>query len=151
MEPLDLRSTPPRSPRAKLAGIVFTARLVDKLRASLSGGDLNGYFPFVGFSEVWSHYTAVDLHELRDVVAAAPSERDVERWLEDRTATVDRERVNDKMQRFETSRTPPQYLATFEATYPAELRRAHDVIFEMLDADDARLYQTAGCEVHTPP
>jgi hypothetical protein len=140
MEPLDLRSTPPRSPRVTLAGIVFTARLVDKLRASLPGGDLNGYFPFIGFSEVWSHYTAVDLHELRDVIAAAASEREIERWLEDRTVTLDRERVNDKMQRFATSRTPPPYQETFEAAYPAELRNAHTVIFDLLDADDARLY-----------
>lgn len=69
----------------------------------------------------------------------------------DRTRTIDRERINDKMERFETSRTPPQYLETFEATYPAELRRAHDTIFALLEADDARLDRTAGREARTPP
>jgi hypothetical protein len=151
MEPLDLRKASPRSPRAKLAGIVFTARLVDKLRASLPGGDLNGYFPFIVFSDVWSHYTAIDLHELRDVVAIAASEREIEQWLEDRTVAVDRERVNDKMQRFEASRTPPQYQETFEAAYPTELRRAHNVIFDLLDADDARLYRPNGSEARATP
>ena len=55
MEALDLRTAAPRGPRVQVAGIVFTARVIDKLRASLPGGELNGYFPFIGFSQLWAY------------------------------------------------------------------------------------------------
>jgi len=61
MEPLDLRTAAPRGPRTQIAGIVFTARVIDKLRASLPDGDENEYFPLIGFSEVWAYYTGIDL------------------------------------------------------------------------------------------
>lgn len=71
MAPLDLRKAPPRGPRAQLAGLVFTARLIDKLRGSLPGGDLNGYLPFIGFSMLWAHVVGFQQIE-DDVVAALP-------------------------------------------------------------------------------
>lgn len=144
MEPLDLRHAPPRGPREKLAGIVFTARVIDKLRASLPGGDLNGYFPESGFSELWAYYTKIDLNELRGVIATAASESDVERWIDERTAGIDKERINGKMERFDSSRNPPEIQAVFEEIYPVGLRQRHSVIFDLLEADDARLYSSSG-------
>jgi hypothetical protein len=105
MEPLDLRLAAPRGPRTQIAGIVFTARVVDKLRASLPGGELNGYFPFIGFSELWAYYTGIALRELQGVVVRAASEAEVEAWIAERTAHVDKPKINGKMERFESSRT----------------------------------------------
>jgi hypothetical protein len=143
MTPLDLRSAAPRGPRAQVAGIVFTARVIDKLRASLPGGELNGYFPFIGFSELWAYYTGIDLHELQGVVARAASEAEVETWIAERTAHVDKAKINGKMERFESSRTSAEMREVFERSYPADLRERHLVLFDLFEADDARLYSTS--------
>ncbi len=140
MEPLDLRDAPPRGPRVQLAGIVFTARVVDKLRAALPGGDLNGYFPFIAFSTLWEHYTGVDLKELQRIVERSATEAEVEAWILERTATVDKATINAKMERFDSARTPDSIRETFALTYPTELRDRHKIIFDLLEADDARLY-----------
>jgi hypothetical protein len=140
MEPLDFRTAPPRGPRAQVAGIMFTGRVIDKLRASLPGGELNGYFPFVGFSELWAYYTKIDLHELQSVVARAASEAEVEAWIAERTAEVDKPKINGKMERFESSRTSDDMRELFERSYPADLRERHAVLFDLFEADDARLY-----------
>lgn len=116
MEPLNLATTPPRSPRIKVAGIVFTARIIDKLRASLPGGELNGYFAFTGFSELWTHYTGVDLLALQHVVERVPSELEIDARLVERTIGVDRAKVNEKMERFNTNRTPEAMREAFEHT-----------------------------------
>lgn len=143
MEPLDLRTAAPRGPRAQVAGIVFTGRVIDKLRASLPGGKLNGYFPFIGFSELWAYNTGIDLHELQHVVARASWEADVERWIAERTAHVDKAKINGKMERFESSRTSDEMRDVFEHSYPADLRERHAGLFDLFDADDARLYVRA--------
>lgn len=140
MEPLDLRTAPPRGPRAQVAGIAFTGRVIDKLRASLPGGELNGFFPFVGFSELWAYYTGIDLRELQGVVARAASEAEVEAWIAERTAHVDKAKINGKMERFESSRTGEDMRELFERSYPADLRERHLVLFDLFEADDARLF-----------
>jgi hypothetical protein len=140
MKPLDLTEKPPRSPREQLAGIVFTARVVDKLRAALPGGELNGFFPFNGFSEVWQHYSGVNLRELFGVVGEAPDEAAVVAWLEERFAGLDKDAVNAKLAGFNTARIPESWRTTFDAVYPQELRERHTVLFDLLDADDKRLF-----------
>src|ERR1039458_3327751 len=39
MKPMTLSDKPPRKPRAELAGVVFLPRSIDKVRATLPGGD----------------------------------------------------------------------------------------------------------------
>jgi len=43
MEPLDLRDAPPRKARAEAGGIVFLPRSIDKVRATLDGGEIGEY------------------------------------------------------------------------------------------------------------
>ncbi|HEV3152850.1 MAG TPA: DUF5069 domain-containing protein [Candidatus Baltobacteraceae bacterium] len=138
MEPLDLRHAPPRSPRAQLSGLVFTARVVDKLRASLPGGELNGYFPDTGMSAVWSHYSGIPIDDLRAVVESAADEAEVEAWIAQRTANVDKPRFNAKLESFEVARIPEAWRDVFNGAYPPELRAAHRFIFDLLEADDLR-------------
>ena len=143
MEPLDLRIGPPRGPRVELAGIAFTARVVDKLRASLPGGNLHEYFPFVGVSAGWAHYTGIDLHELRDVIAEAASEADVETWIFEHTTHLDKATVNAKLHRINSLKMPDDLREVFERTYSAEIRERCTNIFELLELDDARFYTTS--------
>jgi hypothetical protein len=89
---------------------------------------------------LWAHYTKIDLDELRDVVARAASERDVEVWIEGRTVGIDRDLINGKMERYASDRMPAEMRELFEQLYPAELRERCARIFDLLDADDARLY-----------
>jgi hypothetical protein len=70
MEPLDLRSAPPRSARAELAGIVFLPRSIDKLRASLPGGEL-GEYNIEGFTELMFEKLGIDVAAVTAVVADA--------------------------------------------------------------------------------
>jgi hypothetical protein len=140
MEPLNLDLAPPRAPRERLAGIVFTARLVDKLRASLPRGELNGYMPMTGFSALWAYYTEINLTELRSVVMASLTEQDVEAWIQERTVGIDRERINGKMERFDSNRIPDEDRVRFNELYPVELRERHPILFDLFEADDARLY-----------
>jgi hypothetical protein len=140
MVPLSFLAAPPRGPRTQVAGIVFTARVIDKLRAALPGGELNGYFPFTGFSELWAHYTKVDLTALQRRIETAESEDDVEAWLLERTAELDKPKINAKMEGFESARTPESMRETFEQAYPAALRERHTVVFDLLEADDALRY-----------
>lgn len=143
MTPLSFAAQPPRGPRERLAGLVFTARLVDKLRASLPGGELSGYVPTVGFSALWAYYTKVDLEELRAAVAALDSEAEVEAWIAQRTAGIDKDRANERMEHFASSRMPDELRPLFERFYPAALRAGHPIVFDLLEADDARLYPGA--------
>ncbi|HTW83874.1 MAG TPA: DUF5069 domain-containing protein [Candidatus Sulfotelmatobacter sp.] len=140
MEPLDFTLGPPRSPHARLAGIVFTARVVDKLRASLPGGNLNGYVTTVGFSELWAYYTKIDLTELREVVAGAADEAEVERWIAERTVGLDAPAINAKMEGFACSRVTGEMRALFDQFYPAELQARFDRVLDLIEADDARIF-----------
>ena len=140
MEPLSFASRPPRGPREKVAGIMLTARVIDKLRASLPGGEPNGYVPYAGMSAVWAHYTKIDLSELCHVVERAASEAEVEAWIEARTAQLDKPKINQKLEGFETARMPEELRPLFEQLYPAELRERYSLVFDLLEADDARVY-----------
>jgi len=141
MEPLSFATAPPRGPREQLAGIVYTARVIDKLRASLPGGELNGYLAREGFSEMWQYYTGIDLVELRDIVARAATEDEVEAWIVERTAHVDREKINGRMQRYDARRMPEDRRERYDSVYPTELRAQCPIIFDLLEADDERLYR----------
>ena len=140
MEPLDFTVQRPRAPREKLAGMIFTARVVDKLRAALPGGNPNGFLPFTGLSEAWQKYSGVQLRELQDVVRDARDEAEVEAWLNHHTASLDKEAFNAKLETFVTTRLPEHWRPAFEAFYPKELRERYVKILDLLEADDARLY-----------
>lgn len=143
MEPLDFRVHRPRPPRQKIAGMIFTARVVDKLRAALPGGNLNGFLPFTGFSEAWQKYSGIDLRNLYEVVRDASSEDEVAAWIEARSASIDTDAFNAKLETFVTARLPESWRAEFEAFYPVELRERYDKILDILEADDDRLYGPA--------
>lgn len=140
MRPLDLRTQRLRGPREKIAGLVFTARVIDKLRSTLPGGNEGPYFAFVGISEVWARYTKIDLRDLRAVVEQAASENEVEAWIEERIVHVDKDRFNARFDAFTTTMVPDEWRTMFEKSHPEDLRREHLNAFDLLEADDQRFH-----------
>ena len=76
MEPLDLSKGPPRKARAELAGITFLPRSIDKARAALPGGTLNGY-RIEGFTSRMLESLGIAPDAFQAAVAGAASDDDV--------------------------------------------------------------------------
>ena len=85
MEALDLTKAPPRSPRARLADLdlIMAARTVDKMRATLPGGNLGAY-NIPGFSAQMLEAIGVSEDDFRSAVERASSDADVAAWLRER-------------------------------------------------------------------
>lgn len=82
MEPLDLARQAPRSPRELLPGLdlLMAARTVDKLRATLPGGNL-GEYQITGFSSRLIEKLGFPEAALRDAIARAASDAEVADWI----------------------------------------------------------------------
>ncbi len=96
MDALDLTQRPPRPPREPLAGLdlIMAARTVDKLRASLPGGNL-GIYHISGFSEVLLKKLGITEDEMRAVVQRAAGDADVAAWIAGRSTPEQIAAVND--------------------------------------------------------
>ncbi|HEV2739744.1 MAG TPA: DUF5069 domain-containing protein [Candidatus Elarobacter sp.] len=73
MDPLDLTTAPPRSPREALAGIVFLPRTIDKVRATLPGGAAGAY-NIAGFSQMMLDALGIELDAFRAAVSDAAND-----------------------------------------------------------------------------
>jgi hypothetical protein len=80
MKALDLRLAAPRSPRAELAGIVFLPRSIDKVRATLPGGNI-GEYSIQGFTTMMLEKLGIGVAELTTAVAEASSDEDVAAYI----------------------------------------------------------------------
>jgi Domain of unknown function (DUF5069) len=67
-------------PREQIAGVVFMARTIDKMRAVLPGGNI-GKYHVDGASTSVLRKIGVDPSDLQKVVAEAQSDEDVTAWL----------------------------------------------------------------------
>ena len=99
MEPLDLTKAPPRAPRAPLAdlNLIMAARTVDKVRATLPGGNLGSY-NMPGFSIQMLEAIGISEDDFRAEVARASSDADIARWLRDRVNVEKIDAFNEKIQ-----------------------------------------------------
>lgn len=82
MDALDLSRRPPRGPRELLPGLdlVMAARTVDKIRATLPGGNL-GEYQITGFSSRLIDKLGFTEAALRKAIAGAASDREVADWI----------------------------------------------------------------------
>lgn len=80
MDALDLRQAPPRRPRAELAGVVFIPRSIDKIRATLPGGDLGAY-TISGFTATMFDMLGIALEDVTAAVRSAASDDDVAAYV----------------------------------------------------------------------
>ncbi len=139
MKPLNLAAHAPRKPSERLGGVIFMARTVDKMRASLPGGDLGAY-KIAGFSTRMLGNLGIEEAELANVVASAGSDTDIERFILEHTSQEVRDESNAQL----LSRTVGQYigeLPDFFVRYPIAKTLPHETtILEMLELDDANLF-----------
>jgi hypothetical protein len=141
MQPLDLRIHPPRGPRDMAGGLCMLARTIDKLRATLPGGDLGPYHVFFGLSKHLADALGIDLHDLAAVVRDAQSEAEVVAWVRAHTDPATYDAINRDLEgRTQTAHIPPEARANFESKYRPELRAEHDNLFDLVEADDRELY-----------
>jgi hypothetical protein len=82
MNALDLTKRPPRTPREPLADLdlIMAARSVDKICATLPGGNLGDY-QIQGFSARMFETLELDEEDFRSMVALAPSDAEVAAWI----------------------------------------------------------------------
>ncbi len=92
----DLRAHPPRSPFAQIAGLIFMARTVDKLRAKIQG-TLGEYKIGPGISIYLFEYIGVTEEQMTEVVRNARSDADIAEWLTANTDTTRYPEHNEKL------------------------------------------------------
>lgn len=146
MEPLDLRTRPPRSPYEELDGLMLMPRTVDKVRAQLPGGNPGEYYisgPIKGISGYLLERLGVTEEQLREAVRDAATEDDVAAWLRRRTDASQYPAINATLRRIKPKHAENE--AWLRDEYAATLA-AHpnlEFIIDILDADDRRLYPSA--------
>jgi hypothetical protein len=135
--PLDLTKAPPRLPSEPLAGIIFMARTVDKLRASLPGGAL-GEYVLTGLTTMQAEMLELPLDRLRSMVEAAADDADLARQIE---AQVDPER-RDAWNAFIQARKPGGGDPGLALQLYPWLGERPDLIYtlEILPEDDRRTF-----------
>jgi hypothetical protein len=143
VEPLDLRTRPPRSCHAELDGLMLLPRTIDKLRAQLPGGDSGVYFingQIKGISGYLLERLGIGESELRDAIARAASEDDVARWLREHSDAAQYPAINATLRRIKPKHAEDE--AYFRKEYAATLSRRPDLEFivDIIDADDERRF-----------
>jgi hypothetical protein len=139
MEALDLRKAPPRSPHVELGGLLMLARTIDKLRATLPGGNPGVYY-IKGFSRGLLDGLGISEDSLREVVARANGDEEVVAWVREHSDPSKYPQINAAMQ----SATVGQSLERtgFLERYPsAKNLPVETTLFEMLDVDDAAMFR----------
>jgi Domain of unknown function (DUF5069) len=118
MNALDLTLRPPRSPRERLPGLdlVMAARTVDKIRATLPGGNI-GEYQITGFSSSLLNALGIAESVLRKVIAAADSDEEIATWIRLHSDPARYAEINAKLE----SRTVGERLndADFMERYPS--------------------------------
>jgi hypothetical protein len=143
MEALDLTRRPPRSPRELLPelDLLMAARTVDKLRATLPGGNLGAY-QITGFSS--RLLEALDIPEalLREAIAEADSDAKVAAWIREHSDPARYAEINARLERA----TIGERLGNqgFVQRYPIATRLPPETSrLDLLVADDADTFPSS--------
>ncbi len=138
MESLDLRNAPPRSPNLELGGLLMLARTIDKVRATLPGGDLGAY-QIDGFSRILWKGLGIDQAGFETAVKAAQTDADVVTWVRANSDAARYPEINEKL----AARTVGDRIddPEFVAKYPVASTLPHDAtLLDMLEVDDKACY-----------
>ena len=143
MEPLDLRSRPPRSCYAELDGLVLMPRTIDKLRAQLPGGNPGFYFingRIKGISGYLLERLGIGEAELREAIAGAANDDEVAAWLREHTDAAQYSAIGATLRRIKPKHAEDE--AYFRSEYAATmaLRPELEFIVDIVDADDERIF-----------
>jgi len=138
MEPLDLTRRPPRSPKEELDGLVMLPRTIDKMRATLPGGN-PGQYRIKGFSSRLLDAIGVSEDDFRDAVASAQTDEDVAKWLREHADVSKYAEVSKTLRERTIDRIEDK--AGFAERYPI-IKQRPDLYyhFDILEADDAEMF-----------
>jgi hypothetical protein len=140
MEPLDLTRRPPRSPRQFLPGleVFMLARTVDKIRATLPGGNI-GEYQITGFSSSLLNALGISEAVLRKVIAEAGSDEQIAAWIREHSDAARYAEINAKLEGRTVGErlNDPEFLQRYPNAkdLPPELSRLDHLI-----ADDAEAF-----------
>jgi len=140
MDALDLTRRPPRSPRELLPGLdlLMAARTVDKIRATLPGGNL-GQYQITGFSSSLLNRLGIVEGLLREAIAKAASDREVADWIVQHTSrnATPRSTHRSNVRRSAERLDDPEFLRR----YPVANRLAPESSrLDLLIADDKEAF-----------
>ncbi len=143
MKPLDLTQQPPRGPRDLLPGLtlLMAARTVDKLRATLPGGNL-GEYQITGFSSRMLERIGIGEAALRAAIAAATDDEAVAKWIREHSDPAIYAEFNRKLEALTVAErlNDPEFLARYPLapSLPPETPR-----IDLLVADDRVMFPKA--------
>jgi Domain of unknown function (DUF5069) len=118
-------------------------RTIDKLRATLPGGNPGVYFineKIMGISGYLLDRLGVGEDELREAVRDAPTEADVTLWLRKRTDPTAYSAINQTLRRIRPKHAQDE--AYFRSVYAETLAQDPELEFivDIIEADDRRLF-----------
>jgi hypothetical protein len=138
MDSLDLSSKPPRSPYERLGGLLLLARTIDKIRATLPGGNLGAY-KVQGFSKQLLEKLAIEEDDLRAVVALASDDGEVASWVRKHSDPAAYAQINAAFEgeTIGNRRDPEEYFKRYPIarTLPPET-----TLMRVLELDDAQSF-----------
>jgi hypothetical protein len=144
VDPLDLTKRPPRSPRELLPGLdlLMAARTVDKIRATLPGGNI-GEYQITGFSSSLLNSLGVLEGALRAATARAESDAQIATWIREHSDPSGYAEINAKLE----GRTIGERLGdpAFVERYPVVRELPPETSrIDLLVADDAQAFKERG-------
>ena len=149
MDALDLTRRPPRGPREPLAGLdlYMISRTVDKLRATLPGGNIGSY-QITGFSSRLLEKLGIAEHLLREAIARAKSDEEIAAWIREHSDPSKYADINAGYARMTIGErlSDPEFVARYPIAkrLPPEASR-----LDLLTADDEETFAKgkASCSV----
>ncbi|MBV8067855.1 MAG: DUF5069 domain-containing protein [Candidatus Eremiobacteraeota bacterium] len=141
MTPLDLSRRPPRGPRELLPGLnlLMAARTVDKLRATLPGGNI-GEYQITGFSSNLLNSLRIPEAWLRAAIARADSDAEIALWIREHSDPAHYPEINAKLEAQTVGDRSND--STYLARYPIAKRfSAETSHLDVLAADDAAAFE----------
>jgi hypothetical protein len=138
MDALDLSVRPPRSPSERLDGLIMLGRTIDKLRATLPGGNPGPYY-IRGFSATLLEQLGIDEETLRGVVAQAHDDGEVAAWVREHSDPSRYDGINAILQK----RTIGDRIddPEWRERYPIASSLPREMpLVEMLDYDDRAMF-----------
>jgi Domain of unknown function (DUF5069) len=140
----DLRTHPPRSPRATLGGLVFLARTIDKTRAKLQG-TLGPYKIGPGLSMYLFEWLGITEDEFTETVRSAKTDEDVVAWIHERANPDSFDSINERLS--ERGIRDDDHFREVLPRYPVLNDYPHlRNWFEILEVDDRWIFDPANAE-----
>lgn len=137
MEPLDLTKAPPRSPKERLDGLLMMPRTIDKMRASLPGGNI-GEYKIPGYSARMMEMLGVKEDPLLEEVRRASSEAEIAAWVRSHADPATYDEVNRYLEGLTFDGVKDK--DAFDLRYPARKRLGLTRMLDVLDADDLETF-----------